>query len=146
MVEQSIIPFKELRGLALPAKKTGTGGYFGSKSKNDVAWGDLLLALFVPRGSRVMRREVGSVLRSELFEPLDNEFLDGESLEFHITDVLAAHAPHIIVHEVEVGRKFELQGKGVFIRILFSINTDNATKIDRTITIRKTEVSLSGEA
>ena len=56
------------RGLALPAVRSA-GGYFASKGPLDRAWGDLILALFVPVGSRAMRRDYGSGLHRLIFDP-----------------------------------------------------------------------------
>lgn len=61
-------PIIDTRGLALPSLRTG-GGYFASKGPHDVAWGDLLLALFTRLGARFMRRNVGSSFEDLLFEP-----------------------------------------------------------------------------
>lgn len=54
------------KGLALPAVRT-QGGYFASKNPLQCAWGNLLVALYTPIGSRRMSRTFGSGLSTLLF-------------------------------------------------------------------------------
>ena len=118
----------ELAGLALPASKTSPGGYFQSKSKYDVAWGDLLLALFVPAGSRVMRRRLGSSILEMLFEPLDSQ-LDQQEISFRVRDAIRQQAPHIRIERVQI---LDPQNpKTLSIAITFSLREDPQTDTRR---------------
>jgi phage baseplate assembly protein W len=92
-------PQVDLRGLALPAVRT-VGGYFASKNRYDTAWGDLLLAIFVPVGSRPGNRSFGSALHRVLFEP---DVLQKQQMVRHIIDETAARwTPHVVIHETRV--------------------------------------------
>lgn len=87
----------ERKGLALPAIRT-VGGYFASKNRYDTAWGDLLLAIFVPIGSRPGRRDFGSALDTVLFEP---NVLEKRQMVRQIIDETASRwTPHIVIREV----------------------------------------------
>lgn len=87
------------RGLALPAIRT-VGGYFASKNRYDTAWGDLLLAIFVPIGSRPGKRDFGSSLHLVLFEP---DILRKQQMVRHIIDETAARwTPHVVIYETKV--------------------------------------------
>lgn len=89
----------DLRGLALPAIRT-VGGYFASKNRYDTAWGDLLLAIFVPIGRRPGNRGFGSALHRVLFEP---DVLRKQQMVRHIISETAARwAPHVVIYEVKV--------------------------------------------
>lgn len=98
-----------LRGLALPAIRT-VGGYFASKNRYDTAWGDLLLAIFVPIGSRPGNRAFGSPLHRVLFEP---DILRKQQMVRHIINEAAAHwTPHVVIYKTLVralGRNLQLE-------------------------------------
>lgn len=123
-----------LRGLALPATK-GPGGYFESKPPLDVAWGDVLLALFTMRGGRVMRRDVGSVLNEILFEP------NTEDQESFVDDVVreavTASCPHVQVRDVQVLRRDRV----MHLTIAFALRTDTSNVQTREVQISKDHVS-----
>lgn len=63
-----VVASKIRRGLALPLARS-PGGYFSSKLPLNLAWGDLLMALMTPVGSRPMRRSFGSQVSKILFRP-----------------------------------------------------------------------------
>lgn len=89
----------ERRGLALPAIRT-VGGYFASKNRYDTAWGDLLLAIFVPIGSRPGKRDFGSALDTTLFDP---DVLQSQQMVLQIISETAARwTPHVVIREVKV--------------------------------------------
>jgi phage baseplate assembly protein W len=89
----------ERRGLALPALRR-VGGYFASKNRYDTAWGDLLLTLFVPTGTRPGKRDFGSALHRVLFEP--DVLRQQEVVERVVLQAAARWTPHIVIHEVKV--------------------------------------------
>ena len=124
----------KLRGLALPATK-GPGGFFESKSSLDVAWGDLLLTLFTPRGTRVMRRDFGSVLREQIFEPNTEE--QAAVIDHVIREAAADHCPHVQIREVEVTQ----DERAMQIRVLFALRTDTAEVQSREVLIPKVYLS-----
>lgn len=88
----------EKRGLALPASPRV--GYFRSAGPGDLAWSELLLALFTPVGSRPMRRSFGSEMRTVLFDPNDEEVTD-ELVEL-IAREAERQAPNVRVREAFV--------------------------------------------
>lgn len=125
----------ELRGLALPALK-GSGGIFESKSAEDVAWGDLLLALFTPIGGRVMRRQAGSALYELLFEPVNPD--DFTLVDYTIREAARRQLPHVNITNVEV-RDI---GRGIEIHVFFQLNNDrDAQSTSRVVQVPKTFVS-----
>lgn len=128
-----------LRGLALPAVK-GPGGYFESKSPLDVAWGDLLFALFVPRASRPMRRNFGSVLREQLFEP--NIEQEHSIIDYVIREAARENCPHITIREVLVF-KAPQQPNSVQVRVWFALKTDTADVQNREVVVSKIHLSTS---
>lgn len=89
----------QLRGLALPAVRSA-GGYFASKNRYDVAWGDLLRAIFTPIGTYPMNRRFGSGIWNVLFEPNIEE--SASEVEFIIRDAVRIWTPHILLQSVDV--------------------------------------------
>lgn len=137
MVTGAFKPAIELRGLALPATR-GPQGVFASKNAFDVAWGDLLLAVFTPRGSRPMDRSFGSTLYELLFEPID---IEDEIIEVSIRAVAAQFCPHIVIRKVTLLNS--AQGT-VQVGVVFSLTSDQATDDRRTVLIKKTYIALPG--
>lgn len=90
-----------LRGLALPAIRSA-GGYFAVKDKYDVAWGDLLLAIYTPLNARPMKRSFGSALSMTLFEMNSPATLS--ILKDDLREAIGLHCPHINVLAVEARR------------------------------------------
>jgi phage baseplate assembly protein W len=127
------------RGLALPAIRT-VGGYFASKSAHDTAWGDLLLAIFTPIGSRPGKRNFGSALSKVLFEPDPK----GQQplVESIIIDTAKVWVPHVVVQSVIV----QTVEKVLQLRITFHL-TGDATAETRLVRVNnRPEVRLlSGE-
>lgn len=105
------------RGLALPAIRT-RGGYFASKSPHDTAWGDLMLAIFCPIGSRFMNRTFGSGLHTVLFEPNSSDL--SSRAAFVVQDAAQKHAPHVVILDVGVLSR----GKSLFLKISFRLVDD----------------------
>lgn len=137
MVTGAFKPATELRGLALPATR-GPQGYFASKDPYDVAWGDLLCAVFTPRGSRPMRRSFGSSLYDLLFDPLD---IEDAIIEVSIREVVAQSCPHIIVRRVTL---LNATAGRIQVGIVFSLASDQETEAGRTVFIKKTYLSQPG--
>ncbi len=92
-------PIIDQRGLALPAIRTA-GGYFASRGPHDVAWGDLLLALFTRLGSRFMERDLGSTLQDFLFRPQANKNVP--LIEDTVRDLAERDVPQIVLETVAV--------------------------------------------
>lgn len=124
----------QLRGLALPATK-GPGGFFESKTALDVAWGDLLLTLFTPTGSRVMRRDFGSVLAEQLFEPNTED--QAAIVDHVVREAAAEHCPHIQIRDVQVTH----DERAMQVRVFFALRTDTADVQSREVLIPKVHIS-----
>ena len=60
----------QFTGLALPIRSQPYG-YFSVRSALDVAWSDVIQAIFTPVGSQPMNRGYGSGLHLFLFDPSD---------------------------------------------------------------------------
>ncbi|RKX63113.1 MAG: hypothetical protein DRP42_08010 [Tenericutes bacterium] len=90
---------KEYIGLALPAIRTA-GGYFASKDRYETAWGDLLLAIFIPIRSRPMRRSIGSAAYTVLFEMQDAA--TAGLLQQAIITTAETQCPHLNILDVVI--------------------------------------------
>jgi phage baseplate assembly protein W len=132
-------PATELRGLALPALR-GTQGFFASKNAFDVAWGDLLLALFTPRGSRPMDRAFGSNLYELLFDPID---VEDEIIDVSIREIARQFCPHIAIRSVVLTN---VSSGKIQVGVVFSLASDQETVERRSVLIPKIFVSVPGVA
>lgn len=86
------------RGLALPLSRDN-GGYLASKAGDALAWGDLLTAIFVPAGSRPMRRSFGSRLNTLLLQPPRQQRND-PIVAYVVKNAVAAWCPGTVVDAV----------------------------------------------
>jgi len=125
----------ELKGLALPALH-GPGGLFESKGEADVAFGDLLIALFTPIGGRFMARSFGGTLHDLLFETLPGEF---SLVDAAIKDTARKNLPHVTVTRTRI--REAATGKGIEIEIFFRVNSSREVERNQTVLIPKTFVS-----
>lgn len=131
----SVTSTQELRGLGLPASR-GPGGLFESKRPEDVAWSDLLIALFTPLGARLMRRSAGSALHELLFDPIDPR--DFSLVELAVRDAATRQVPHVVIANVAVLAR----EKGIELRIAFHLANDRGSDPTvRAVTIDKTFIS-----
>lgn len=121
-----------LRGLALPILRSG-GGYFTPKNRFDVAWGDLLLTLFTPIGSRPMRRQFGCALTNILFEP--NEPSVAALAESTIRQAAARFTPHLVIEDVRI----LFEQKVIRVGVVFSLVEDRTT-VERFVTVSKSDI------
>ena len=96
------IDVPQARGLALPAVKSQSGGYFATKTDTALAAGDLLLLLFTPIGARPFRRRWGSALPRLLFDAQLNQ--DDSLFRFYITDAVQQHLPNVEITDVQINR------------------------------------------
>lgn len=126
----------ELKGLALPAIRTA-GGYFSVRDKYDVAWGDLLLAVLTPIGSRPMNRQFGSSLHLAIDDPNDPAL--AQMVDYAVRDSAAAWCPHVIVHDVQVSRK----SNGVTLSIAFGL-TEDSQIVSRTFRVSASQFNITG--
>lgn len=129
----------QLRGLALPAVK-GAGGYFETKTALDVAWGDLMNAILIPRGSRLMRRGFGSTLREQLFEPNTED--QQALIDYVIREAAQEHCPHVQIREVSVFKSDSVSNR-VLVRVTFALRTDTSQVQDREVLIPKVHISAA---
>lgn len=136
MADRDFATVTELRGLALPATR-GPGGYFESRGPLDVAWGDLLMALFVPVGSRPMNRAFGSALYEILFTPQTLEF---EVVVVAIRDAVARLLPHIVLKDVTV---IADTPRTVRVGVVFALASDRETEDRRSVLIDKTHLGVA---
>ncbi len=123
---------RPLRGLALPAIRTA-GGYFVSKGPVEVTWGDLVMAAFVPIGSRPMSRSFGGSLHQVVFEP--NDPLVDQAIDGAIREAVAAWAPHVRIVDILVGRG----GNRVGVTIRFAVAGDSQVQV-RNVLISQSDV------
>ena len=136
MASRDFATTTELRGLALPASPRGAGGYFEAKDPLDAAWGDLLMALLVPVGSRPMNRTFGSALYDTLFTPQTLEF---EVVVVAIRDAAARLLPHIVIKDVTV---IADTPRHVRVGIVFALASDRGTEEERAVLIDKTHIGI----
>jgi phage baseplate assembly protein W len=114
---------KSFVGLALPAVRDA--GYAASRSTEDRAYGDLLIALFTPRGARPMDRSFGTILTELLFDPGAEQ--DDPTISYVVRDAAARYVPQVDVGTVQVTPVVEQGKKGV--RIVFSLASDPAGRV-----------------
>jgi len=105
------------RGLGLPLRRI-PGGYFRGKDPLETAWGDLMIALFSPIGSRPFQRGFGSGLRDLLFEP--NTPQVSAEVSQVVMEAAARWTPHVRVDFVNV----QAEDDGVSVVIGFGLASD----------------------
>ncbi len=127
----------DLVGLGLPARKD-PGGYFQTKDRFEVAWSDILFAILVPRGARVMKRQFGSSLFDLLFEPTGP---DVSVAVYAIQETLRESCPHIQIERAQITSQ---EDGRVEIGVVFSLRTDLETKEERTVTVERRTVTSVG--
>jgi phage baseplate assembly protein W len=89
-----------LTGLALPAVKRSGSNYFDSKTNAKVAWGDLLISLIVPAGTRPLSRSFGSSIHRYVFEPNDSR--TQTMIRYIIEQAAAKYAPMVKISNVAI--------------------------------------------
>lgn len=98
MATASLAQTTTLRGLGLPALSSA-GGYFAVKDRYDMAWSDLMIALFTPIGGRPFNRSFGSGLSATVFAPM-TVALDNLT-NYVIKQAAQAWCPHVVIISVE---------------------------------------------
>lgn len=129
-----------LSGLALPAIR-GSGGYFSTKRDIDVAWGDLLIAILTPIGSRFMRRSFGSGVAKLLFDPADS--LITAMVDQYIREAASRHCPYISIRKIDVKTNI----RQLDVKVSFSlagVNADKSMTLDRKNTVNYLSLRRSG--
>lgn len=134
MPTPDLLSATDVRGLALPATK-GPGGYFESKTSQDVAWGDVLLAIMTPLQGRFMRRSAGSALYEQLFEPVVEG--DFPLIDYTIREAVTRQVSTVNVTRTEIREA----SRGLEIRVFFRQRSDLETEESRTAQIPKTFLS-----
>lgn len=122
-----------LSGLALPALRT-FGGYFSTKTKYDVAWSDLMIALFCPLGGKPMNRNFGSALHDILFDPIG-------TAQANVTDMVIKRTaglwcPHIFIRSV----RSQVEGRTLRLLIEFGLTSDRAYTETRPVKLDRSNV------
>ena len=128
----SNVAVTELRGIGLPALQ-GPGGVFASKNKYDVAFSDLITAVFTPIGSRPMNRSFGSAVHNVLFDP--STVTAQQMVDFTIKQAVQTWAPHLYVESVSMLAK----GRPVAVGVKFGLVEERATQ-DRVILLTKSDL------
>ena len=131
-----VAPALDLKGLALPAIRTA-GGYFSVRDKYDVAWGDLLLAVLTPIGSRPMRREFGSALHLAISDPNDPTTM--QQVDYAVRDAAAEWCPHIRVYSVNLVQVTE----GINLTVSFGLEEDSQVA-SRTFEVSASQFNVTG--
>ena len=106
-----------LTGLALPAVKRAGSNYFDSKSDAVVAWGDLLMSLIVPAGTRPLSRSFGSSIHRYVFEP--NDARTQTMIRYIIEQAAAKYANNVKISNVTI------QSSGQTIKFVISFRMAN---------------------
>ena len=98
-------PSKErILGVAFPMGD-GIGGYV-AQNENLRSLRDCVMQLIMTgRGSRVMRPNYGTDLRTSVFEPLTQDMID--TLRAQILEVISKYEPRVIVKRVSLTPDFE---------------------------------------
>jgi len=112
---------KEIVGLALPALRS-QGGYFASKNQYDTAWGDVLLAVLTPIGTRPGLRRFGSALHTVIFEP--DILSQIPVVQQVVSDAVTEWCPHVQLMNVAV----RSSDKALSVHISFRLKGDRFTQ------------------
>lgn len=131
MPTPDLLAATEVRGLALPATK-GPGGYFESKSPEDVAWGNLLLAILTPQGGRFMRRGLGSALYEQLYEPVVEG--DFPLVDYTIREAVSRQLATVNITRTDVSAR----ERGLSVHVFFRRRADLEVEEARTVQVPKT--------
>jgi phage baseplate assembly protein W len=107
---------------------------FASKGRYDVAFSDLLMAVFTPVGSRPMARTFGSSLSLSLMEPITGTLQ--KVIEQSVRASVARHAPHIYIAGIDMLAR----GREVAIGIKFGLVDERNTQ-ERTVLIPKSDLT-----
>jgi phage baseplate assembly protein W len=124
---------RSLRGLALPALRQ-SGGYFASKNRYDVAWGDLMRVIFTPIGSMPMNRAFGSGLWDVLFELNIEE--NRAEVEFQIRDAARIWTPHVLIRRVDV---LSDERRNIQVKVTFGLREDQGV-VERLILLPRDNI------
>jgi phage baseplate assembly protein W len=124
-----------LNGLGLPALKLA-GGYFASKGPYDMAWSDLIIAIFTPIGGQPMNRRFGCGLKNMLFEPMTQTL--SQLCTYAIQRAAQAHCPHVSVSSVIA--LTDPTHHRVQLDITFGLSSDRAYVGTRSVTILKSNI------
>lgn len=127
------LPTKDLRGIGLPALRS-SGGIFASKNRYDVAFSDLLHAIFTQIGTRPMKRAFGAAIYASLFEPITLTLQ--RTLETSLRASVAKNAPHIYIESLSMIAR----GRAVSLGIRFGLVDERNTQ-ERLILIPKSDVT-----
>jgi phage baseplate assembly protein W len=122
-----------LKGLGLPALR-GAGGYFAVKNRYDVAWSDLMIALFTPIGGRAFDRSFGSGLHHVLFSPVTVAV--DQLANYTVKQAAALWCPHVTVIDIQV----KVDGKAIQLGIKFALTDDLSRPDFRAVQINKSSV------
>lgn len=109
-------------GITLPYTRGETDGFFKQTySLLDRARTNLSFLLMTAKGERPMMPEYGSDLRSIIFNPNTEDFLD-EIIEDAVKDAAANWMSEVIINTVKVSRDLENNPYQASVEINFSIN------------------------
>ena len=109
-------------GITLPYTRGETDGFFKQTySLLDRARTNLSFLLMTAKGERPMMPEYGSDLRSIIFNPNTEDFLD-EIIEDAVKDAASNWMSEVIINTVKVSRDLENNPYQASVEINFSIN------------------------
>lgn len=109
-------------GITLPYTRGETDGFFKQTySLLERARTNLSFLLMTAKGERPMMPEYGSDLRSIIFNPNTEDFLD-EIIEDAVKDAAANWMSEVIINTVKVSRDLENNPYQASVEINFSIN------------------------
>tara|TARA_R100000458_G_C8276467_1_gene251791 strand:+ start:103 stop:513 length:411 start_codon:yes stop_codon:yes gene_type:complete len=94
-----------IQGIAYPMRLDGVGGYLTSNEDLGSLRDCVVQLIMTPRGSRVMRPDFGTDLRSSLFEPLNATLV--ENLRSQIIDTITKYEPRVIVKDLGLFPNYE---------------------------------------
>lgn len=136
MPPTGLVTVRPLTGLALPAMRR-TGGYFSSRRHADLAWGDILLAVFVPRGAQVMARGLGCGLHEQLFQLRS---VDPSVIAYTVRDAITQQVPYVRVESVKIAPV----DKGYRISIAYSLRSEIETIQEQALVVTQTGAPVPG--
>tara|TARA_R100000458_G_C8230467_1_gene212296 strand:+ start:94 stop:504 length:411 start_codon:yes stop_codon:yes gene_type:complete len=109
-----------IQGLAYPMRLNGVGGYLTSNENLGSLRDCVIQLIMTPKGSRVMRPDFGTDLRTSMFEPLNSQLV--ENLRTQILSAIAKYETRVIVKDLSLFPNYE--NNSLLIKLIITSKDD----------------------
>lgn len=100
-------PYKKTLGLKFPFTLGDSSGLLSLDESYEVIKQNMLLFFKTERGSRIMRPNIGVIIRNKLGDPLND--ITRDAISNNISDQLERHFPDIRITEININQPEELK-------------------------------------